>query len=133
MVRLFPVVVDGVSATGIEIELPRTHLAVVSGDRGYLMCGALDVALLDDRLGSRRIVAGRAVGVRTVAELLEAPLESVTREAAALGLRPGMLGREALPYLVSSAASTPESGSLAGARGEAPAAPLSWRPEKPGR
>ncbi|MCL6521206.1 MAG: DUF1805 domain-containing protein [Firmicutes bacterium] len=123
MVRLFPVVIDGVGLTGIEIELPRTHLAVLAGDRGYLMCGALDVALLDDRLAGRRILAGRAVGVRTVSELLEAPLESVTREAMAAGLRPGMLGREAARYLVSTAAPAPASGSAgapAGSPGQEP-------------
>ncbi|MDI3298470.1 MAG: DUF1805 domain-containing protein [Bacillota bacterium] len=133
MVRLFPVVVDGIGVTGIEIELPRTHLAVVAGDRGYLMCGALDVALLDGRLAQRRILAGRAVGVRTVAELLEAPLESVTREAQAAGLRPGMLGREAVRYLVSSAALTPASGSSAAAPGEAPPDQEARRALKAGR
>jgi uncharacterized protein YunC (DUF1805 family) len=62
----------------------------------YIMCGALDIGLLNDRLGDRKIIAGRAVGVRTLKELLESPLESVTDEAAALGILPGMPGHEAL-------------------------------------
>ena len=50
------------------------------------MCGALDVALLNDRLRERGVIAGRAVGVRTLEELLAAPLESVTDAARAIGV-----------------------------------------------
>jgi uncharacterized protein YunC (DUF1805 family) len=60
------------------------------------MCGALDIQLLNDRLKDRRIIAGRAVGVKTIEQLLEAPLESVTNEAEALGIHPGMKGSEAI-------------------------------------
>jgi uncharacterized protein YunC (DUF1805 family) len=60
------------------------------------MCGALDVALLNERLSDRNIVAARATGVRTIEELLEAPLESVTYTAEDLGIVAGMTGREAI-------------------------------------
>ena len=56
------------------------------------MCGALDVALLNERLSDRNIVAARATGVRTIEELLEAPLESVTYTAEDLGIVAGMTG-----------------------------------------
>ncbi|NVL83890.1 DUF1805 domain-containing protein, partial [Escherichia coli] len=42
------------------------------------------------------IIAGRAVGVRTIEQLLEAPLESVTIEAETLGITAGTIGKEAL-------------------------------------
>ncbi|MGO4273884.1 DUF1805 domain-containing protein, partial [Paenibacillus sp. TAF58] len=42
------------------------------------------------------IVAARATGVRTIEELLEAPLESVTHTAEDLGIVAGMTGREAI-------------------------------------
>ena len=96
MVRVWPVPVAERTATGIEVELPRTHLAIVTTDAGYIMCGALDVGLLSTRLLSRGIVAARAVGVRTVEELLAAPMESVTPAAEERGVRVGMLGREAI-------------------------------------
>jgi uncharacterized protein YunC (DUF1805 family) len=67
------------------------------------MCGALDVALLDRVLGARQIVAARALGVRTLDDLLRAPLESVTDAAAAMGLRPGMAGAEAVGILLAAA------------------------------
>ncbi|NOU92247.1 DUF1805 domain-containing protein [Paenibacillus sp. LMG 31456] len=60
------------------------------------MCGALDVGLLNERLKDRHIIAARATGVRTIEELLDAPLEMVTYEAEQLGIVPGMKGRDAV-------------------------------------
>lgn len=123
MVRLDPVEVDGRTVTGITVELPGTRLVVLATRSGYLMCGALDVALLSTRLAERRIVAGRTLGVRTYEDLLERPLESVTPEAGRLGLRPGMTGREALGLLLAheeaaraGRGSTPAAGGTPGSR-----------------
>lgn len=96
MVMMEPISVGGHTLVGVEVKLPKTTLLTISTSRGYIMCGALDIGLLNDRLGDRKIIAGRAVGVRTLKELLESPLESVTSEAAALGIVPGMPGHEAL-------------------------------------
>lgn len=87
-------------AIGVEVDLPRTRLVVAAGSEGYLMCGALDVALLDERLGQRAIVAARAVGVRTLEELLEAPVESATQAAKERGVRVGQRGIEALELML---------------------------------
>ena len=91
-----PLDVDGVSITGIEVKLPKTTLLVLTTDLGYIMCGALDIQLLNEQLADREIVAARAVGVRTLEDLLEAPLESVTHTANKFGITPGMTGREAI-------------------------------------
>lgn len=64
------------------------------------MCGALDVALLNERLKDREILAGRAVGVRTLEELMAAPLESVTTSAESIGVVAGMKGSEALRLML---------------------------------
>lgn len=64
------------------------------------MCGALDVGLLNEKLADRKIIAGRAVGVRTIDDLLKAPLESVTYEARACGIEEGMIGEEALLKMI---------------------------------
>ncbi len=93
---MWPISIGDRTAIGIEVELPRTHLAIVTTDAGYIMCGALDVGLLSEKLRARGIVAARAVGVRTVDELLAAPLESVTPAAEERGVRVGMLGKEAI-------------------------------------
>jgi uncharacterized protein YunC (DUF1805 family) len=96
MVHIAPVQLDDLTCIAIEIDLPKTHLVAIQVPGGYIMCGALDVELLSTRLADRRIVAARAVGVKTVAELLSAPLEAVTPAASACGVHPGMSGREAL-------------------------------------
>jgi len=100
MVRVEPIQIGSVTVIGIEVKLPKTTLLAVTTERGYIMCGALDVGLLNDRLKDRNIIAGRAVGVKTLTELLEAPLESVTHEADALGIHPGMTGRDAILKMV---------------------------------
>ncbi|CAH1200353.1 MULTISPECIES: YunC family protein [Paenibacillus] len=96
MMRVEPILLEGHTAIAIEVKLPKTTLLVVTTDKGYIMCGALDVALLNERLSDRNIVAARATGVRTIEELLEAPLESVTYTAEDLGIVAGMTGREAI-------------------------------------
>ncbi|MDA1476311.1 DUF1805 domain-containing protein [Bacillus sp. CLL-7-23] len=96
MVNLTPIMIEGQSFTAITVKLPKTNFMAITNDDGYIMCGALDVALLNDRLKDRKIVAARAVGVRTIDQLLEAPLESVTDAAKELGIYPGISGKEAL-------------------------------------
>lgn len=96
MVRMQPIPLGDRMAVGIEVDLPRTRLVVAAADAGYLMCGALDVGLLDERLRARSIVAARAVGVRTLQELLDAPVESATEAARERGVYVGQKGIEAL-------------------------------------
>ncbi|MCS7462366.1 DUF1805 domain-containing protein [Paenibacillus doosanensis] len=96
MMRMEPVTLDDFTALAIEVKLPKTTLLAVTTDKGYIMCGALDVGLLNAKLKDRQIIAARATGVRTIEELLDAPLESVTYQAEELGIVPGMKGRDAI-------------------------------------
>ncbi|WP_054957009.1 YunC family protein [Paenibacillus dakarensis] len=96
MVTLLPIDIEGHTVMGVEVKLPKTTLLAVYTSRGYIMCGALDVGLLNQKLADRQIIAGRAVGVRTLEDLLEAPLESVTIEAEKWGVHPGLKGRDAI-------------------------------------
>lgn len=96
MMRMVPITIQGHQFIGVEVKLPKTNLVAVASDKGYIMCGALDVALLNERLKDRGIVAARAVGVKTLEELMEAPMESVTIEAEKLGVSVGMKGTDAL-------------------------------------
>ncbi|GBF73117.1 hypothetical protein PA598K_01402 [Paenibacillus sp. 598K] len=100
MIRMIPIPLGKGTALGVEVKLPKTTLLSISTDEGYIMCGALDVGLLNEKLRERGIVAGRAVGVRTLEELLEAPLESVTYGAEEKGIHAGMSGREALERMI---------------------------------
>ncbi|MCM3290064.1 DUF1805 domain-containing protein [Paenibacillus sp. MER 180] len=96
MIRLIPMEIGERTVLGVEVLLPKTTLLSISTDKGYIMCGALDVGLLNTKLHDRGIIAGRAVGVRTLEQLLEAPLESITNEAERLGITVGMKGSDAL-------------------------------------
>ncbi len=95
-----PIVIDNHQFTAITVKLPKTNFMAVTNENGYIMCGALDVALLNEKLKDRGIIAGRAVGVRTIEQLLEAPLESVTIEAENKGINVGMKGKDALLKMV---------------------------------
>ncbi|MCL6586262.1 MAG: DUF1805 domain-containing protein [Anoxybacillus sp.] len=96
MITVYPIIIDNYPFTAIAVQLPKTNLLAVTSDKGYIMCGALDVALLNEKLKDRGIIAARAVGVRTIEQLLEAPLESVTIAAEQLGITTGMKGKDAL-------------------------------------
>lgn len=96
VLSMTPIQIEGETFIAVTLKLPKTNFMAVTNDVGYIMCGALDVSLLNEKLKDRKIVAGRAVGVRTIEQLLEAPLESVTLEAEQLGIKPGQIGREAL-------------------------------------
>lgn len=100
MVTITPMTIDGHSFVATTVLLPKTTLLVVSNDNGYIMCGALDVGLLNEKLADRKVIAGRAVGVKTIEQLLNAPLESVTYEAEAKGISAGMIGKDALVKMV---------------------------------
>ncbi|WP_226682260.1 YunC family protein [Sutcliffiella horikoshii] len=96
MIEMTPITIDGHTFTAITVRLPKTNFLAVTSDKGYIMCGALDVGLLNAKLKDRKIIAGRAVGVRTIEQLIEAPLESITYEAENVGITVGMPGKEAL-------------------------------------
>lgn|SRR5690625_3877612 len=97
MIKAEPMWIEDQGFTSVHVALPKTDLLVIHNDLGYIMCGALDVGLLDERLGDRHIIAGRAVGVRTLDELLYAPLEKVTDYAKeTFGWYEGMIGKDAL-------------------------------------
>ena len=100
MINLKPINIEGHTFLTISVELPKTNLLVVSNDNGYIMCGALDVALLNEKLKDRKVLAGRAVGVKTIEQLLNAPLESITFEAEERGITKGMIGKEALLKMI---------------------------------
>lgn len=82
----------------IEVALPKTNLLIVGNKRGYFMCGALDVGVFDSKphLQERKVVCGRALGVKTIDELIDAPLKEVSKECEQLGIFPGMKVSDAL-------------------------------------
>jgi uncharacterized protein YunC (DUF1805 family) len=100
LITITPIPIDNNVFIAITVKLPKTNLLAITSEKGYIMCGALDVALLNDTLKDRGIIAGRAIGVRTIDQLLEAPLESITIEAEKIGIIIGMKGKDALLKMI---------------------------------
>lgn len=99
MMSVKPIDIEGKTFTATTVELPKTTLLVVSNDIGYIMCAALDVDIFNEveKLRERNVIAGRALGVRTIDQLLNAPLQKVTDASKELyGWEVGMIGKEAL-------------------------------------
>lgn len=98
MITVEPLEVDGIIFTAVSVELPQTTLLIISNDIGYIMCAALDVDIFNEipKLKERNVIAGRAMGVRTIDELLNAPLQKITDASKEHGWEVGMTGKEAL-------------------------------------
>ncbi|KKE79552.1 DUF1805 domain-containing protein [Oceanobacillus caeni] len=99
MVTVEPIEIEGKHFVATTVKLPKTTLLSVSNDVGYIMCAALDVDFFDvnPKLKERKVIAGRAEGVRSIDQLLNAPLAKITdasREE--FGWEIGMTGKEAL-------------------------------------
>ncbi len=97
MVDVEEITLEGSAFTATRVALPKTNLLIVSNEIGYIMCAALDVDIFNDLLADRKVIAARAKGVRSIDDLLDAPLEKVTKASTeAYGWEEGMIGREAL-------------------------------------
>ena len=97
MMEVKPLWIENYPFTAISVALPKTNLLVITNEIGYVMCGALDVDLLNDKLKDRGVIAGRAVGVKTMDDLLNGQLNKVTLEAnKKFGWKEGMSIKEAL-------------------------------------
>ena len=67
-------------------------LLVISGKRGCLTCGYLSMDSFERNGDAAAIVRG----VDTYEDMLVAEIQQVSQRAAALGVRPGMTGEQAL-------------------------------------
>jgi uncharacterized protein YunC (DUF1805 family) len=96
VINIQPIMIKAEPFVAIEIKLPKTNLLMISAENGYVMCGALDIQLLRDKLAHRQIIAARAIGVKTIEELLTGRVESCTQAAEHIGVYQGMPIAEAL-------------------------------------
>ncbi len=96
MLRVHDVYINDERFQATEVNLPKTNLLMIESASGYVMCGALDVELLRTKLANRGIIAARAVGVKTMDDLINGTVESCTQAAEAIGIGAGMPIREAL-------------------------------------
>jgi uncharacterized protein YunC (DUF1805 family) len=101
VVKIVEIPVGRGKALGIHVQMPGegAHLLVVRGDRGFIMCGYLNVALAEE-VGD---AAAMVRGVNSIEDVLERTIVSATSHAQALGVVPGMPVRDALAKFVSDA------------------------------
>mgnify|MGYP003882374113 CR=1 FL=1 len=82
---------------GVKVELPNSPpLLILVADRGFVMCGYLNVQAAE-RLG---VAAAMVSGVRDFEDILEAEVRACTSRAREMGIKEGMRGREALELLM---------------------------------
>ena len=86
--------VDGKACLGVRVDLPGSSapLLIVVADRGFVMCGFLNVETAE-RLG---VAAAVVSGVKSFDDVLNGEVRAVTSRAQALGVKVGMKGAEAL-------------------------------------
>jgi len=100
MVKIVPVQIEAGMVVGTMVELPKTRVLSISTEKGYIMCGVLNVSELDRLHPERRIIAARVIGVREIEDLLHAKVVEVTEEAKKLGIKKGLTGKEALEKMI---------------------------------
>ncbi len=79
-------------ALGIKIEMGSAPLLLIKAEKGFVMCGYLNVSVAN-ALGD---IAAKVTGVSTFEEVLQAKIVEVSGKAKSIGIVEGMNGREAL-------------------------------------
>ncbi len=105
MLHVDKINIEGYEFLTYEVFLPKTTLFIVSHEKvGYIMCAALDIDFFNnsEKLRARKTIAGRAEGVRSIEQLLDAPLAKVTVAADEMGIKVGTKGRDALVIMAKS-------------------------------
>ncbi|MFQ6064731.1 MAG: YunC family protein [Candidatus Bathyarchaeia archaeon] len=96
MIRINPIEIDDKTALGVKVDLPDSPpLLLVIGERGFVMCGFLNM----DAAEKLSVAAAMVSGVKTFEDVLEAEVRGVTSRAKKKGIKLGMTGEEALKLL----------------------------------
>ncbi|RLG85294.1 MAG: DUF1805 domain-containing protein [Thermoprotei archaeon] len=86
---------EGKKFFGIKVDLGNAPLLIIKGERGYVMCGYLNIDVAE-KLGD---VAAMVRGVKTIDEMLDKDIYVATSKAKELGIKEGMKVREILKLL----------------------------------
>ncbi|OGS39290.1 MAG: hypothetical protein A2551_06945 [Elusimicrobia bacterium RIFOXYD2_FULL_34_30] len=80
------------TAVGYEIQMQNAMLVLVKAEKGFVMCGYLDIKTAE-KLGDAACIVR---GVQTVDDLLNAKIVGMTTKAEKFGVKLGITGKEAL-------------------------------------
>jgi len=79
----------------VKAVLPKANMLLVIGDKGYIMCGLLNLEKARE-LGQ---AAATVTGVSTFGDILKAQVVDCTPKAKELGIGEGMLAEQAIELL----------------------------------
>ncbi|AKB17008.1 YunC family protein [Methanosarcina sp. WWM596] len=77
---------------GLRFEMQKYPLLVIRAEKGFLMCGYLNISAAE-ALGD---TAAKVKGVQNFEDMLKTTVVEVTKFAGELGIEIGMTGREAM-------------------------------------
>ncbi len=96
MISVMSVKVGDKACLGVRVELPDSPpLLAVTADKGFVMCGFLNVEAAE-RLG---VCAAMVSGVKTFEDILNAQVKAATSKAKSFGVEIGMTGAKALQHM----------------------------------
>jgi len=82
-------------STGIQIDAGNAPLLILIANKGFIMCGYLNIEV-SEKLGDAACVVR---GVRSFEDVLNAKIVALTSKAKEFGITEGMTGREALKLM----------------------------------
>ena len=83
--------IDGITFETLHVPTAKTNVLLVKAAGGFVGCGYFDVAVAD-RVGDAVAIV---TGVKTIDEVLAAPVVRLSDRAREAGVTEGMTGREA--------------------------------------
>lgn len=86
---------DGTTYESVHVPTEKTNILLVKAAGGFVGCGYFDVAVAN-RVGDAVAIV---TGVKTIDDLLAAPVVRMSDKARELGVAEGMSGRDALMRL----------------------------------
>ena len=95
MIQIENLSVEGETYTGIKIDTKPAPVVLITGKKGFLMCGYLNMEAADKTGASAVSISG----VNTFDDLLNKDVVKISAKARESGVKEGMKGREALRFL----------------------------------
>ena len=96
-----PITADGKACQGLEVSWEGGQFVMIVADKGLVSCGIIDKDVMDKFGFAIAIARGTPEKPLVKADdLLTANIADVTDSAAAIGVKAGMTGREALEVIV---------------------------------
>ncbi|MBN2335296.1 DUF1805 domain-containing protein [Candidatus Bathyarchaeota archaeon] len=88
--------IDGKAFQGVKSTLPELPpLLLIKGDKGFVMCGYLNIEVAE-KLGAAAAIVS---GVKTFEDVLNAEIKAATSKAKKLGVEPGKVVKDVISKL----------------------------------